>query len=101
MDVWILIGIVAAVKLPIAALMLWLPMRSDQRALPPRAGASEDRGDEDGGTGSGPPERERPRSPLPRRGPHGEPPPASPPRVRGPGRREPVARPGAPALGAR
>jgi hypothetical protein len=78
-----------AIKLPIAALMLWMPFRNDDsmRAADP-PGSSE----EDGGSRALPagPLDPRPRSPIsdrrfprpPRRGPHGSAPPPSPARIR-------------------
>jgi len=93
MPLWLLIAVLTLVKLPIAALMLWIPFRSDAAldvAEPP------DRNDEDGGSHALPagPLDPRPRRPLPsgpfprrpRRGPHASPPPPSPPRVRVPAR---------------
>jgi hypothetical protein len=89
MSTWVLLFIVAAVKIPMAALMLWWPFRSD-KALPP-----EDEADSppDGGDGGIKAPRSRPQEPHPRgplgrprrRGPHGSP--ASPKRVRKPLRR--------------
>lgn len=88
MPLWMLIVMLALIKLPIAALMLWIPFRSDAALAvePP------DRSDEDGGSRALPagPLDPRPRRPLPsgpfsprpRRGPHGSPPPPSPRRVR-------------------
>ena len=79
---WIAIGL-AMVKLPIAALMLWLPFRNDEamNAPPP---SSEDGSDDDGGLHARPhgpvPFGARPR--RPRRGPHGGGAAPSPPRVR-------------------
>jgi hypothetical protein len=84
--VWVLFAL-GLIKLPIAALMLWLPFRHDDvmnvYASPAEPG-------EDGGTAATaagpldphprPPIRPRPRPP--RRGPHGSPPPPSPRRVR-------------------
>jgi hypothetical protein len=85
MPLWMLILILATlVKLPIAALLLWIPFRNDEAMRAPDAS---DSSDDDGGSktlpgGSSDP---RPRAPLPRaprRGPHGSPPPPSPRRVR-------------------
>ncbi len=88
MPLWVLIVLLGLIKLPIAALMLWLPFRTD-----PALGAGEppDRSDDDGGSRAVPagPLDPRPR-PLPsgpfprrpRRGPHGSPPPPAPRRVR-------------------
>jgi hypothetical protein len=81
--VWILM-LAALVKLPVAALMLWIPFRDDEamqtRDLP-------DSSEEDGGSKAlpGGPLDPHPRGPLqprPRRGPHGAPSPPSPSRVR-------------------
>lgn len=84
-----LIVLMGLIKLPIAALMLWIPFRDDA-AL----NASEPPGqsDEDGGSRTLPagPLDPHPRRPLPsgylprapRRGPHGAPPPPSPRRIR-------------------
>jgi hypothetical protein len=88
MPLWTLIVMLALIKLPIAALMLWIPFRSDAALAvePP------DRSDEDGGSHALPagPLDPRPRRPLPsgpfprrpRRGPHASPPPSAPRRVR-------------------
>jgi hypothetical protein len=78
-----------AIKLPIAALMLWLPFRNDEAMRvvnDPRSS------DDDGGSKALPagPLSPRPRFPIsggrlprsPRRGPHGSVPPPSPRRVR-------------------
>lgn len=97
MPLWLLLVLLALVKLPIAVLMLWLPLRSDEamsaREDAPGVGGS----DEDGGSrtlpGDGPrtPHPHRPLPLGPRRGPHGSPAPSSPPRVRS-GRRRVLAR---------
>jgi hypothetical protein len=89
MPLWTLIVLLGLIKLPIAALMLWMPFRNDaamNTTEPP--GQSED----DGGSHALPagPLDPRPRRPLPsgpfprrpRRGPHGSAPPPSPRRVR-------------------
>jgi hypothetical protein len=89
MPLWTLIVLLGLIKLPIAALMLWMPFRNDAAVStnePP--GQSED----DGGSRALPagPLDPRPRRPLPsgpfprrpRRGPHGSTPPPSPRRVR-------------------
>jgi hypothetical protein len=111
MSLWMsIVLLLALIKLPIAALMLWLPFRNDEAMNAPMSiGTS----DEDGGSRALPgsprqpgprrPSRDprlpggaRPRSPGPgsgarrtRRDPHGEPAPAAPRRVRtsAPGRR--------------
>lgn len=84
-----LILLMGLVKLPIAALMLWLPFRNDEAT---RATEPPGQSDDDGGSIALPagPLNPRPRSPSPsgsppgrpRRGPHGSPPPPSPSRVR-------------------
>jgi hypothetical protein len=89
MPLWTLIMLLALIKLPLAALMLWMPFRNDaalSTAEPP------DRSDEDGGSRALPagpldprPRRALPSGPFPRRprrGPHASPPPPSPRRVR-------------------
>jgi hypothetical protein len=86
MAIWILIALVAFVKLPIAAVMIWAPFRNDRDAIddpgdePARV---DDPAPDDGPPGEGPPRRPAPR---PRRGPHGELPLPAPPRVRAPAR---------------
>jgi hypothetical protein len=95
MSPWLLLFIVAAAKIPIAALMLWLPFRSDKAMQPDEATDGPSDGD-DGGIKAPPsqPREPHPRGPLGRprqRGPHGTP--ASPLRVRlASPRRRPVAR---------
>ena len=74
------------IKLPIAALMLWIPFRYDEAT---QAQDVSDSNEEDGGSKALPagPLNPHPRSPLPRnprRGPHGSPSPPSPPRIRKP-----------------
>lgn len=87
MPLWLWILLLAAlIKLPIAALMLWIPFRYDEAMRPPD---STDSSDEDGGSRAlpGGPLDPHPRAPLPnkpRRGPHGSPAPPPPARVRGP-----------------
>jgi hypothetical protein len=86
MPLWLWIVILAGlIKLPIAALMLWIPFRYDESMRSP-ADAS-DSSEEDGGSKAlpGGPLDPHPHDPLPRkprRGPHGSPPPTPPPRVR-------------------
>jgi hypothetical protein len=85
MSVWVLLFVVAAVKIPLAAMMLWWPFRSDAAALPEDEADSPSDGGGDGGTKAPPtrPQQPHPRGPLGRprqRGPHGSP--ASPSRVR-------------------
>jgi len=79
-----------AIKLPLAALMLWLPFRDDDAIAPVDA---TDPADGDGGSPALPagplnphprPTSGRPFRRPPRRGPHGAPPPPSPRRVRTP-----------------
>jgi hypothetical protein len=77
--IWIFIGIVALLKLPLAAVMLWYPFRKERlESQVENEGPQAEEGD-DGDGGGGP---TRPRLPAPRRGPHNEPPPPSPARVR-------------------
>jgi hypothetical protein len=93
---WIVL-LAGLIKLPIAALMLWIPFRYDEAT---QSQDVSDSNEEDGGSKALPagplnphPRSPHPRSPLPRsprRGPHGSPSPSSPPRVRKPLR---VARP--------
>jgi hypothetical protein len=89
MPLWTLIVLVALIKLPVAALMLWIPFRNDSALI---ARESSDGSDEDGGSRALPagpldphPPRPLPSGPFPhrpRRGPHGSPPPPSPHRIR-------------------
>jgi hypothetical protein len=62
MSVWVLIVLLGIVKLPLAALMLWLPFRHDA-ALTSAAQAASG-GDDDGGSRAPPPEP-GPRAPHP------------------------------------
>jgi hypothetical protein len=86
MQAWMWIVLLAGlIKLPIAALMLWIPFRYDDsmNAVEDASDSSE----EDGGSNAlpGGPLDPHPRAPLPRRprrGPHGSPAPPSPPRSR-------------------
>jgi hypothetical protein len=101
MPLWMLIVLLGLIKLPIAALMLWLPFRNDEatRASEPPDQSAED----DGGSRVLPagPLNPRPRRPAPsgptprppRRGPHGSPPPSSPRRIRTPARSTRPVRP--------
>lgn len=80
---WVLL-LAGLIKLPIAALMLWIPFRYDESQVSTDAS---DSSEEDGGSKAlpGGPLNPHPRSPLPRsprRGPHGSP--SSPARVRRP-----------------
>jgi len=84
MSVWLIIVLFAAVKVPLAALMLWLPFRNDSAAVDDEQDSGGG-GDDDGGIkdSADPPRGPHPRSPRRwprRRGPHGSP--ASPSRVR-------------------
>jgi hypothetical protein len=90
MSLWMVIVLLGLVKLPVAALMLWLPFRNDQAMSVHAAGGDVDGGgdsEDDGGSialGASPLDP-HPRSPLPRprrRGPHGSDAPPSPRRVR-------------------
>jgi hypothetical protein len=94
MPMWLWIVIFAGlIKLPIAALMLWIPFRYDESMRAPDAS---DSSEEDGGSRAlpGGPLDPHPRGPLPRtprRGPHGSPSPPAPARVRSkPAGRRPV-----------
>jgi hypothetical protein len=86
MQTWMWILLFAGlIKLPIAALMLWIPFRYDESTI--AVEDSSDSSEEDGGSKAlpGGPLDPHPRSPLPRkprRGPHGSPSPPSPPRSR-------------------
>jgi hypothetical protein len=87
MQTWMWVLLLAGlIKLPIAALMLWIPFRYDESQVVTEAS---DSSEEDGGSKAlpGGPLNPHPRGPLPRaprRGPHGSPSPAPPPRVRRP-----------------
>lgn len=87
MPLWVWIVLFAGlIKLPIAALMLWIPFRDDEAMRAPEA---PDSSEEDGGSKAlpGGPLDPHPRAPLPRsprRGPHGSPAPESPRRSRTP-----------------
>lgn len=81
---WVLL-LATMIKLPIAALMLWLPFRNDAALIPQEDPDSSS--EDDGGSHAlpGGPLEPHPRGPLPRlprRGPHGSPATPSPPRVR-------------------
>lgn len=83
MSVWLIIVLFAAVKVPLAALMLWLPFREDSALIDDDQESSD--GGDDGGIKDSvdPPRGPHPRSPRRwprRRGPHGSP--SSPSRVR-------------------
>lgn len=88
--IWFVFLAVVLIKLPIAALLLWIPFRSDA-ALESRAAAEADSsgGEDEGGSKTLPGDlrhHRRPRGPVhgrgPRRGPHGGSAPPSPARVR-------------------
>jgi hypothetical protein len=85
MPLWLWILLFAGLlKIPLAALMLWVPFRYDESL---RAAENPDASDEDGGSKALPggpldPHPRMPRPRLPRRGPHGSPAPPSPRRVR-------------------
>jgi hypothetical protein len=89
---WVVLLALGLIKLPIAALMLWIPFRSDAalESLPSAESAAADSSDEDDGGSKtlpdGPRHHRRPRGPIhgrgPRRGPHGGSAPPSPARVR-------------------
>jgi hypothetical protein len=85
MPFWVwMVMLAALIKLPIAALLLWIPFRYDESMRVPEP---QDSSEEDGGSKAlpGGPKDPHPRSPLPRnprRGPHGQPSPASPSRIR-------------------
>lgn len=86
MSIWIIIILLGVLKIPAAALLLWLPFRSDS-AAEDEDDAGEAPEDGDGGIEASPqpPRGPHPRSPIgwPRkRGPHGSP--SSPARVRVP-----------------
>ncbi len=92
---WVVILTFGLVKLPIAALMLWIPFRYDAAMV---TGEPADSSEDDGGSRvlEDPPippgpRRPHPRAPLhgprPRRGPSCSTDPGSPARVRGPRRR--------------
>jgi hypothetical protein len=81
---WILLA-TALIKIPIVALMLWIPFRHDEAMRSPEV--VQDSSEEDGGSKAlpGGPLQPHPRPPLPRlprRGPHGSPPSPAPRRVR-------------------
>jgi hypothetical protein len=80
---WLVLLAIGLIKIPMAALMLWIPFRSDaalESLAPAESAPPDSSGEDDGGSktlpgtvlGGGP---RRPRAPLggrgPRRGPHG------------------------------
>ena len=78
MSLWLILLVLGLIKVPIAALMLWIPLRSDDAMNARDDAARAESDDEDGPGGlrvSGPTEP-HPRLPRPsprRRGPHGAP----------------------------
>ncbi|HWY17460.1 MAG TPA: hypothetical protein VNY27_01985 [Solirubrobacteraceae bacterium] len=93
MSLWMVIVLLGLVKLPVAAMMLWIPFRNDQAMSVPATADADAAGDTDDDGGSmalgACPLDPRPRSPRPRprrRGPHGSDtmPPPSPCRIRRP-----------------
>lgn len=90
MSVWVLLLLLGVIKIPIAALMLWMPFRSDAALVEDEDGADADGEQSDDGDGGSkkpqsPPRGPHPRSPRRRgrrRGSHGAP--TSPHRVRFP-----------------
>jgi hypothetical protein len=94
MPLWLLVLMLfGLIKIVIAALMLWLPYRSEAAMIAAEKGEkgeerSDPGSDDEGGSKvlTGEPFDPHPRLPLPhrpRRGPHGSPSPPSPARVRG------------------
>lgn len=92
MSLWMVIVLLGLAKLPVAALMLWIPFRNDQAMSVDATAEADGAGDseDDGGSralgGSSPDPHPRSLRPRPRRrGPHGSnTPPSSPRRVRRP-----------------
>src|ERR1700744_1941325 len=90
MSVWVLLLLLGVLKIPIAALLMWMPFRSDPAAVPGEVDADDGDAPSDEGDGGGgskkpqsPPRGPHPRSPrrhTRRRGSHGTP--ASPRRAR-------------------
>lgn len=81
---WVLM-LATLIKVPIAALMLWIPFRNDAAMVAPES--SDSSSEDEGGSRvlPGGPLNPHPRGPLPRlprRGPHGTGSPPSPARVR-------------------
>jgi len=80
MSVWLLLVLLAAVKIPLAGLLFWLTLSSDEAMTMRDGPAVQDSSDGGGGSKVPPSHGPRPRRPFPvrpRRGPHGLPP-ASP-----------------------
>jgi hypothetical protein len=68
MDVWVLLMVFALIKIPLFALLLWLPFREERHQEPEIASdSSQDEGGEKAPIGCPPSGRPSPR----RRGPHG------------------------------
>jgi hypothetical protein len=87
MSLWMLLVLLALIKLPLIGLMLWMPFRNDEVAVTPDLTDASDSSEEDGGSHTlpGGPLDRHPRMPLPRsprRGPHGSPALAPPARIR-------------------
>jgi hypothetical protein len=96
MSLWLVFALLAFVKIVMAAIMLWVPLRSDSAMSDMDEEDRPDSGDDEGGSKvlPGATEDPHPRRPLPhrpRRGPHGSPSPHAPVRVRV-GRTHAVAR---------
>lgn|SRR5487761_1687790 len=87
MPLWLIFLLLGLIKLPIAALMLWIPLRSDE-AMSAKDDDGRSSAEDDGGGSKvlpAGPRNPHPRPPLSggrRRGAHGTPPPGSPKRVR-------------------
>lgn len=92
MSLWMVIVLLGLVKLPVAALMLWIPFREDHAMIATGDAAATDGSsdsEDDGGSMALPasPLDPHPRTPRPsprRRGPHGSNPLPSPRRIRRP-----------------
>jgi hypothetical protein len=90
MSLWLLLALVALVKVVMASLMVWIPMRSDStmNVFEDQSDSDQtDAGEDEGGSKTlpGSPAEPHPRLPRPhrpRRGPHGSPSVPSPSRVR-------------------
>jgi hypothetical protein len=89
MSLWMLFLLLGLIKLPFAALMLWMPFRNDEAMRETDVSDSSDSSEEDGGSHTLPagPRDPHPRMPLPRsprRDPHGSPAIPAPARIRTP-----------------
>ncbi len=95
MSLWLLILLFGLIKLPLAAVMLWIPFRHDEAMrVPGDTRSDESESEDDGGSRTlpGGPHTPHPHRPFPRpphvpgggarRDPHGTPSPPSPPRIR-------------------